>query len=82
MAGRRKIQQELLWLNNFAFFPFRERRKGNKIVMSDPNKLRLFKSVSVIQTHVHIFANIQPLSVCDVFQETALPWAKTLASVF
>ena len=82
MAGRRKIKQELLWLNNFAFFPLRERRKGNKIVMSDPNKLRLFKSVSVIQTNVHIFANIQPLSVCDVFQETALPWAKTLASVF
>ena len=50
--------------------------------MSDPNKLRLCKSVSVIQTHVHIFANIQPLSVCDVFQETALPWAMTLASVF
>ena len=49
--------------------------------MSDPNKLRLCKSVSVIQTHVHIFANIQPLSVCDVFQETALPWAMTLASI-
>ena len=49
--------------------------------MSDPNKLRLCKSVSVIQTHVHIFANIQPLSVCDVFQETALSWAMTLASI-
>ena len=53
MVGRRKIKWELFWLNNFTFFSFRERRKGNKIVMSDPNKLRLCKSISVMQTHVH-----------------------------
>ena len=50
--------------------------------MSEPNKLRLRKSISVIQTRVHIFAKIQPLSVSDIFQETALSRAMTLASIY
>ena len=50
--------------------------------MSEPNNLRLCKSFSLIQTRVHIFAKIQPLLVSDIFQETALPWAMTLPSIY
>ena len=61
---------------------FRSTKEEKAIKLWWPNKLRLCKSVSVIQTRVHIFAKIQPLSVSDIFQETALPWAMTLASIY